>query len=79
MVVPSKLWKFESILLLALEATLSLASKRFDGCQMLHMQPLAQAQVKFLKKLQVEQDLDYWKDPIINRFADIMMSPENLP
>ena len=69
----------KSILLLALGTTLSLASKRFDGYQMLRTQPLAQAQVKFLQKLQEEQDLDFWKDPIINRSADIMVSPENLP
>mgnify|MGYP001157519081 FL=1 len=69
----------KSILLLAIGTTLSLASKRFDGYQMLRTQPLAQAQVKFLQKLQEEQDIDFWKDPIINRSADIMVSPESLP
>ena len=68
----------KSILIIALWATLALASQKFEGYQVLRTQPLTQVQVNFLQKLQIQNDTDFWKEPTVNRFADIMVSPESL-
>jgi len=57
------------------------ASERvtYDGYKVLRTQHLNMTTSKALQSLQLEEDFDFWQDPVIGRSADIMASPEMLP
>ena len=70
----------KSIVLLAFLALASSAERvTYDGYKVLRTQYLNMTTAKFLRQLQLEDDLDFWQDPVIGRSADIMTSPELLP
>merc|ERR1719369_735236 len=65
---------------LALALTLASAERvTYDGYKVLRTQFLNMTSAKFLRELQIEDELDFWQDPMINRSADIMVSPDMLP
>merc|ERR1712080_154420 len=66
----------------ALVAFLAFASSErvtYDGYKVLRTQHLNITTSKALQSLQLEEDFDFWQDPVIGRSADIMASPEMLP
>jgi len=66
----------------ALVAFLAFASSErvtYDGYKVLRTQHLNMTTSKALQSLQLEEDFDFWQDPVIGRSADIMASPEMLP
>merc|ERR1711997_25683 len=66
---------------LALLAITSVLSERatYDGFKVLRTQYLNMTTSKALQSLKLEDDFDFWKDPVIGRSADIMASPQMLP
>merc|ERR1711997_796777 len=66
---------------LALLAISSVLSERatYDGFKVLRTQYLNMTTSKALQSLKLEDDFDFWKDPVIGRSADIMASPQMLP
>merc|ERR1712226_232201 len=66
---------------LALLAISSVLSERatYDGYKVLRTQYLNMTTSKALQSLKLEDDFDFWKDPVIGRSADIMASPQMLP
>merc|ERR1711971_478766 len=62
---------------LALLAITSVLSERatYDGFKVLRTQYLNMTTSKALQSLKLEDDFDFWKDPVIGRSADIMASP----
>merc|ERR1711936_254738 len=66
----------------ALVAFLAFASSErvtYDGYKVLRTQHLNMTTSKALQSLQLEDDFDFWQDPVIGRSADIMASPQMLP
>ena len=41
--------------------------------------PIRKSKCHYSQSLQLEEDFDFWQDPVIGRSADIMASPEMLP
>lgn len=70
----------KSILILALLATSAFAQvkRSYDGYKVLRTAHLTKTNANLLQNLQLEQDLDFWQDPLVGRSADIMVSPESL-
>ena len=66
---------------LAFLAISSVLSERvsYDGYKVLRTQYLNMTTSKALQSLQLEDDFDFWQDPVIGRSADIMASPQMLP
>jgi len=62
-------------------ATTFVLSERvsYEGYKVLRTQYLNMTTSKALQSLKLEDDFDFWKDPVIGRSADIMASPEMLP
>merc|ERR1711997_774180 len=62
-------------------ATTFVLSERvsYEGYKVLRTQYLNMTTSKALQSLKLEDDFDFWKDPVIGRSADIMTSPEMLP
>jgi len=51
----------------------------YDGYKVLRTQYLNMTTSKALQSLRLEDDFDFWKEPVIGRSADIMASPQMLP
>jgi len=67
---------------LAFLAFLAFASSErvtYDGYKVLRTQHLNMTTSKALQSLRLEDEFDFWQDPVIGRSADIMASPEMLP
>merc|ERR1712168_465931 len=65
--------------LLAIVAIASSERVTYDGYKVLRTQHLNMTTSKALQSLQLEDEFDFWQDPVIGRSADIMASPEMLP
>merc|ERR1711936_302010 len=66
---------------LAFLAFLAFASSErvtYDGFKVLRTQHLNMTTSKALQSLRLEDEFDFWQDPVIGRSADIMASPEML-
>ena len=73
-------FRMKSLFLIGILIATAAATKvRYDGYQVLKTMPLAKPAAEFLQTLQIETNLDFWKDPIPGRSADISASPEFLP
>ena len=66
------------VAILYLSLTLASAKVTYDGFKVLRTQHLNMTTAKLLRELQMQDQLDFWQDPMIGRSADIMASPEML-
>ena len=68
-----------SLSLILLIATIAFGDKvSYDGYKVLRTQHLNMTTAKALQNLRLEDTFDFWKDPVIGRSADIMVSPQGL-
>ena len=68
--------KYTVILLLTLACMAFGQRVTYDGYKVFRTQHLNMTTSKLLQELQGDNRFDFWKDPVIGRSADIMVSPE---